>query len=149
MYCGAMEQVEATRSGIAGCYLSRVQMTALLQVADEEGLARQQIIKRAILRELVAAGKLDQVHLDAAIAKQEVLAKYPHTNLKPVSELRMGKGITEEEVADRGQKAATAASMARTAENLRRIQKGMPTIEEEEAAKEQERPRRRRRRPRE
>lgn len=143
-YIRGMAEVEATRSGQAGCYLSRPQLTALLQLAGEEGLARQQIVKRAILRELVAAGKIPAIELEAVLAKQKVLARYPHTNLKPVGELRMSREVSEEEIQERERKEEERAAMARTGENLRRIQAGEPTLEEEEAAA----ARTRRRRPR-
>jgi hypothetical protein len=140
-----MAEVEATRSGIAGCYLSRPQMTALLQLAGEEGLARQQIVKRAILRELVAAGKLSSIELEATVAKQKVLAQFPHSNLKPVTDLRMAREVTEEEKEQQAKKEAERASMERVAENLRRIRAGEPTLDQEEAARAQARRRRRRR----
>lgn len=121
-------------------------MTALLQLAGREGLARQQIVKRAILRELVGAGLLPRMELDAVLAKQEVLAQFPHSNLKPVTELRMGREITEGEAAERERREREMEALARLTENNRRIANGLPTLEQEEETQRHVRRRGRRRR---
>lgn len=82
---------------MATCYLSKNQMTALLRQAEAEGLAKQQIIKRALVRLLVEEGRLPETELQATEARQRALAISPHSNRKEVSELRNARPQTEEE----------------------------------------------------
>jgi hypothetical protein len=92
-----MADVEAASSGIATCYLSKVQMTALLRQADGEGLSRQQIVKRAVIELLVKEGALPQGELDQIVYKQQSLASEPMPHLKPVAKLRNTKVMTPED----------------------------------------------------
>jgi hypothetical protein len=134
MVCG-MAEVEATRSGIVSCYLSRIQLTALLRLAGEEGLSRQQIIKRAIVRELIDNGMLSEMEMAAVQSRQQALVVRPHSNLKPVGQLRMSREISEEEITAAQEREAKRLkekeSLDRLRENTRRIAQGLPTLEEE------------------
>lgn len=116
-------------------YLSRPQLTALLRLAGKEGLSRQQIVKRALVRELIQAGLLPDTEMVVVESRQKLLVAQPHSSLKPVGQLRMSKEITEEEEALRKKKERERESLQRLAENNRRIAKGLPTLEEEESSK--------------
>jgi hypothetical protein len=89
-------------AGMANCYLSKKQMTALLRRAEVEAVSRQQIVKRAVIKLLVEEGALEIGELEAVLIKQKDLADYPRANRKAIADLmgvRVPKMSIEEEQA--------------------------------------------------
>lgn len=133
--------IEAVGAGIATCYLSKSQMTALLRQAEEEGLSRQQVLKRAVVALLVEEGKLGEDEINRIEMNQRTLAVAPHGNKKQVSDLRMAREVSQEDIAKRER--AIREMQAITDRATGRTQRSLPTQPEPEP--EVERPRRRRR----